>query len=139
MLQLLTDSDIDHKHSIILVEDDVDVSNILAGHFTMAKFKVFKAKSAEACLDQLKELDYKVDVVFVNGAIAADRGPMLIVNIRKVSHEIKIFALAENENNKTRVLDYGADEFAIKPISPTTVVEKVSMLLMKRPAEAQPT
>jgi DNA-binding response OmpR family regulator len=136
---LLTDSDVDHKHSIILVEDDVDVTNILAGHFTLTKFKVFKAKSAEACLDKLKELDYKVDVVFVNGAIAADRGPMLIVNIRKVSHEIKIFALAENENNKTRVLDYGADEFAIKPISPTTVVEKVSMLLMKRPAEAQAT
>jgi len=121
------------------VEDDVDVSNILAGHFTLAKFNVFKAKSAGACLDKLKELDYKVDVVFMNGAIAADRGPMLIVNIRKVSHEIKIFALAENENNKTRVLDYGADEFAIKPISPTTVVEKVSMLLMKRPAEAQHT
>lgn len=136
---MLTDSDVDHKHSIILVEDDVDVSNILAGHFTLTKFKVFKAKSAEACLDKLKELDYKVDVVFLNGAIAADRGPMLIVNIRKVSHEIKIFALAENENNKTRVLDYGADEFAIKPISPTTVVEKVSMLLMKRPAEAQRT
>ena len=136
---MLTDSDVDHKHSIILVEDDVDVSNILAGHFTLTKFKVFKAKSAEACLDKLKELDYKVDVVFLNGAIAADRGPMLIVNIRKVSNEIKIFALAENENNKTRVLDYGADEFAIKPISPTTVVEKVSMLLMKRPAEAQPT
>ena len=136
---MLTDSDVDHKHSIILVEDDVDVSNILAGHFTLTKFKVFKAKSAEACLDKLKELDYKVDVVFLNGAIAADRGPMLIVNIRKVSNEIKIFALAENENNKTRVLDYGADEFAIKPISPTTVVEKVSMLLMKRPAEAQRT
>ncbi|HKR74236.1 MAG TPA: response regulator [Candidatus Nitrosocosmicus sp.] len=136
---MLTDFDADHKHSIILVEDDIDVSNILAGHFTLTKFKVFKAKSAEACLDKLKELDYKVDVVFVNGAIAADRGPMLIVNIRKVSNEIKIFALAENENNKTRVLDYGADEFAIKPISPTTVVEKVSMLLMKSPAEAQST
>lgn len=134
---MLTDSEVDHKHSIILVEDDVDVTNILAGHFTLTKFKVFKAQSAKACLDKLKELDYKVDVVFVNGAIAADRGPMLIVNIRKVSHEIKIFALAENENNKTRVLDYGADEFAIKPISPTTVVEKVSMLLMKRPAEGQ--
>ena len=134
---MLTNSGVDHKHSIILVEDDIDVSNVLAGHFTLAKFKVIKTNSAQACLDTLKEMDYKVDVVLVNGSIAADRGPMLIVNIRKESLEIKIFALAENENNKTRILDYGADEFAIKPISPTTVVEKVSMLLMKRPAEAQ--
>ena len=134
---MLTNSDADHKHSIILVEDNIDVANVLAGHFTLAKFNVYKAKNAQECLEQLKDLNYKVDVIFVNGTIAADRGPMLIVNIRKSSLEIKIFALAENENNKTRILAYGADEFAIKPISATTIVEKVSMLLMKRPAEAQ--
>ena len=33
-------------------------------------------------------------------------------------------ALAENENDKTRVLDYGADEFATKPISTETIVDK---------------
>jgi DNA-binding response OmpR family regulator len=40
---------------------------------------------------------------------------MLIVKIRQVSSTIKIFALADNENDKTRVLDYGADEFTTKP------------------------
>lgn len=127
----------EHKHSIILVEDDLDVSNILAGHFTLAKFKVIKSTTAQECLAKLKVFNNKVDVILINGTIAADRGPMLIVNIRKLNLDVKIFALAENENNKTRVLDYGADEFAIKPISPTTVVEKVSMLLMKRPVESQ--
>lgn len=127
----------EHKHSIILVEDDLDVSNILAGHFTLAKFKVIKSTTAQECLAKLKEFNNKVDVILINGTIAADRGPMLIVNIRKLNLDVKIFAIAENENNKTRVLDYGADEFAIKPISPTTVVEKVSMLLMKRPVESQ--
>jgi hypothetical protein len=33
-------------------------------------------------------------------------------------------ALAENENDKTRVLDYGGDEFATKPISTETIVDK---------------
>ena len=127
----------DHKHSIVLVEDDIDVSNILAGHFALAKYRVYKTSSAAECLDKLKELESKVDVVLINGSIAADRGPMLIVNIKKLNLKIQIFALAENENNKTRVLDYGADEFAVKPISPTTTVEKVSALLMKKPAEAE--
>jgi DNA-binding response OmpR family regulator len=133
---LLTESTIDNKHSIILVEDDIDVSNILAGHFTLAKFKVYKTASATECLDKLKELNNRVDIILINGSIA-DRGPMLIVNIRKLTLEVKIFALAENENSKTRVLDYGADEFAVKPISPTTIVEKISMLLMKKPIESQ--
>ena len=127
----------DNKHTIILVEDDIDVSNILAGHFNLAKFRVYKTASAAGCLDKLKESDNKVDAILINGTIAADRGPMLIVNIRKLTLDVKIFALAENENSKTRVLDYGADEFAIKPISPTTVVEKISMLLMKKPVESQ--
>jgi DNA-binding response OmpR family regulator len=134
---LLTESTINNKHSIIIVEDDIDVSIILAGHFTLAKFKVYKTKNALECLDKLKELNNKVDAILINGTIAADRGPMLIVNIRKLTLDVKIFALAENENNKTRVLDYGADEFAAKPISPTTVVEKISMLLMKKPIESQ--
>jgi DNA-binding response OmpR family regulator len=127
---------VDNKHSIILVEDDIDVSNILAGHFSLAKFKVYKTASAVECLDKMKELNNRVDIILINGSIAADRGPLLIVNIRKLNLDVKIFALAENENSKTRVLDYGADEFAVKPISPTTVVEKISMLLMKKPVES---
>lgn len=94
--------------------------------------------SAEECLQKLKELENKVDVVLVNGNIAADKGPMLVVNIKKLNLKIKVLALAEDDTNKTRVLEYGADEFATKPISPTTIVEKVSGLLMKKPAELEP-
>lgn len=127
----------DIKHSIVLVENDQDILNILSGYFALSRYNVYKTSSAEQCLKVVKDQDGLIDVVFVNGSIAADRGPMLIVNIKKINPAIKIFALAENENEKTRVLDYGADEFAIKPISPTTVVEKITMLLMKKPAEAK--
>jgi DNA-binding response OmpR family regulator len=134
---LFDNSTEDHKHSIILVEEDIEVSHILAGHFVLANFRVYKTSSAPECLDKLKELESKVDAVLINGSIAADRVPILIVNIKKLNLKIQIFALTENENNKTRILDYGADEFAVKPISPITTVEKVSALLMKKPAEAE--
>ena len=43
--------------------------------------------------------------------------------------------LAEDETDKTRVLEYGSDEFAIKPISAETVVVNVySLLLTREPA-----
>lgn len=76
----------EYKHSIILVEDDLDISNVLAGHFALAKFNVHKTTSASGCIDEIKELDNKVDVIFINGTIDADRGPMLIVNIKKISN-----------------------------------------------------
>ncbi|HEX5186628.1 MAG TPA: response regulator [Nitrososphaeraceae archaeon] len=125
------------RHSIIIVDNDTNVSNLLAGYFTLAKFRVIKTTSATECIDKLKEFENKIDIVFMDGKIASDRGAMLIINIKKLSSSIKIFALADNENNKTRVLDYGADEFATKPISPTTIVEKASALLRKEPAEAK--
>lgn len=59
---------------------------------------------------------------------------MLILKIKQINNNIKIFALADDENDKTRVLDYGADEFSTKPISPTTTVEKAMSLVMKKPA-----
>lgn len=137
LIRLFDDSAYNYKYSIVLVEDDIDVCNILAGHFALARYNVYKITSAGECLEKLKELDNKVDVVLMNGRIADDRGTMLIVNIKKLNLKIQIFVLADNENNKTRVLDYGADEFAIKPISPTTTVEKVGGLLMKVPVASR--
>jgi DNA-binding response OmpR family regulator len=80
-------------------------------------------------LDKLNELEAKVDVIFVNGKIAADSGAMLIVKIKRINSDIKICVVAEDESDKTRVLDYGADEFMTKPIGIETVVYKMMMLL----------
>lgn len=43
------------------------------------------------CVDKLKELDYIIDVVLINGSIAADRGHLLIVNIKKSNFKEKDF------------------------------------------------
>jgi hypothetical protein len=47
---------------------------MLAGAFDLKEFEVFKAYSAEECLNKVDELGGKVDLVFVDGKIAADRG-----------------------------------------------------------------
>jgi DNA-binding response OmpR family regulator len=73
-----------------------------------------------------------VDIVFVDGKIAADRSAILIIKVKRINLNIRILALAEDENDKTRVLDYGADEFATKPISAETIVDKVSGMLLTR-------
>jgi DNA-binding response OmpR family regulator len=89
-------------------------------------------RPAEECLNKIKELEGIVDVIFVDGKIAADRATMLIVNVKRINSRIPIVVLAEDETNKTRVLEYGADEFAIKPISADTAVAKVNYVLLKK-------
>ena len=39
------------------------------------------------------------------------------VNVKRINSKIPILVLAEDETNKTRVLKYGADEFAIEQVS----------------------
>ena len=105
---------------------------MLAGTFGLKGFEVFKAYSAEDCLNKVDELGGKVDVIFVDGKIAADRGAMLIVKVKGVNWNIKIMVLAEDETDKTRVLEYGADEFTTKPIGAESVVDKVYRMLATR-------
>jgi DNA-binding response OmpR family regulator len=70
----------------------------------------------------------------MDGKIAANRGAMLIVKVKRINSDVKIIVLAEDETDKTRVLEYGADEFTTKPISAESVVDKVySMLATREP------
>ena len=104
----------------------------MAGTFGLKGFEVYKAYTVEECLNKVNELNGKVDIIFVDGKIAADRSAMLIIKVKRINSNIKIMVLAEDETDKTRVLEYGADEFAAKPISAETVVEKVYSLLLTR-------
>jgi DNA-binding response OmpR family regulator len=116
-------------HTAIVVDDDRDVNIVLSATLKLKRFDVHKVYDADNCLNKLNELERKVDVVFVNGKIAADRGAMLLVKIKRINSDIKVCVVAEDESDKTRVLDYGADEFMTKPIGIETIVYKMMTLL----------
>ena len=92
---------------------------------------MFKAFDADQCLQIIAELNNRVDIVVMDGKTASDRGVMLIIKIKRLNPEIKIFAIADDENDKTRILEYGAEEFAIKPISAETIVDKLTNIFLK--------
>ena len=123
---------INPKPRIILVDENKDIVTILAGNLALKGYEVYKTYSAEECLSKIKELEDKVDFVFMDGKIAADRGAVLIIKVKKISSNIKIVVLAEEQTTKTRVLDYGAEEFITKPISAETIIDKVNSLLLKK-------
>ena len=57
---------------------------------------------------------------------------MLIVKVKKINSQINIMVLAEDETDKTRVLEYGTDEFATKPVSAETVVARANRVLLSK-------
>ena len=56
---------------------------------------------------------------------------MLIMKIKKMDLKTKILVIGDDNSDKTRILDYGADEFALKPMSPENTADKILMLLAR--------
>jgi DNA-binding response OmpR family regulator len=117
------------KIRVLTADDNRDVNLLVAATLGLKGYEVYKTYSAEECLSKLQELKGKIDVVILDGRIAADRGAMVIVKTKRINSDIKVLAVADDEGEKTRVLDYGADGFSTKPISVETIVDKVSALL----------
>ena len=108
---------------ILIADENKDVNILLAATLVLKGYEVYKTYSADECISKLEEFEGKVDVLFLDGAIASDRGAMVIVNAKGINPDIEILAVADDESEKTRVLDYGADDFTTKPISVENIVE----------------
>lgn len=119
-----------HRIRILIADDNKDVNILIAATLVLKGYEVYKTYSADECISKLEELEGKVDILLLDGVIAADRGAMVIVKAKRINPDIKILAVADDESEKTRVLDYGADGFTTKPISVETIVNKISALLI---------
>ena len=118
--------------TIIIVTDNPDINIVLSGVFGLNGFKCFKCTTAEEALTIFNENTEKVDSVLIDGKLASDRSTMLIIKIKNKKPTVKIMVLADKNNAKTRILDYGADEFALKPMSAEGLTNKVITLLAKK-------
>ena len=123
---------------VIVCDDDVELNSFIRSHFKLDGYETHQALSAKECLDKLAELGDIVDVITVNGTIASDRSIMFILNVKSTNRNVKVFVLADRglSENKTRIMDYGADEFAVKPLSMESLINKVNMKLLEEAAKS---
>ena len=115
---------------IIIVEDDTEINSLVTAICRLNGYETYMAFSAVKCLEQIEEMHNQVDVVYINGTIAADEGAMLISKIKQIDLNIKILVVANDDSARNIILEYGADDFLIKPVSAETILGKISMLLL---------
>jgi DNA-binding response OmpR family regulator len=118
---------------VIVCDDDTELNSFIRSHFKLDGYETHQALSAKECIDKLAELGDTIDAITVNGTIASDRSVMLILNIKRVNKNVKVFVLADRNlsEEKTRIMDYGADEFAVKPLSAESLINKVNLILLE--------
>jgi DNA-binding response OmpR family regulator len=118
---------------VIVCDDDLELNSFIRSHFKLEGYETHQALSAKECIDKLTELGDTIDAITVNGKIASDRSAMLILNVKRVNKNVKVFVLADRNlsEEKTRIMDYGADEFAVKPLSIESLINKINLTLLE--------
>jgi DNA-binding response OmpR family regulator len=118
--------------TILIVTDDIDINNLLCGVFGLNGFKCFKCTTAEEAIRILEEHKQEVDSMLIDGKIAADRGANIIVKSKIKNPQIKIIVVANHGSIRTRVLEYGADDFMLKPVSAEVLTNRVITQLARK-------
>jgi DNA-binding response OmpR family regulator len=120
------------KPRVMIAIEDKDAMASIAGVLWFKGYEVYKSNSAEECMSKINELkDRNMHVVIVSQQVALDDKAMLIVKVKRTNIDTKVLVVADEDNEKTKILDYGADEFTLKPISPENVADKLFMLLTR--------
>lgn len=115
----------------IVYNNNDDINTVLAGTFWLKGLEPFKFTNGKECLKKFREMDGNVDAVVINQEIALDSDLMLVVNIKRINPDTKILVIAEEESDKTKMYEYGADEVALIPLSPADVSDKLLLLISK--------
>jgi DNA-binding response OmpR family regulator len=117
---------------VIVCDDDAELNSFMRNHFKLDGYETHQALSAQECIDKLAELGDTIDAITVNGTIASDKSVMLLLNAKRINKNVKVFVLADKglSEDKVRMMDYGADEFAVKPLSMESLINKVNIQLL---------
>ena len=118
---------------VIVCDDDAELNSFIRNFFKLDGYETHQALSAKECVDKLAELGDTIDAITVDGKIASDRSAMLILKVKRMNRKVKVFVLAARNlsEDKTRMMDYGADEFAVKPLSMESLINKVNVHLLE--------
>jgi DNA-binding response OmpR family regulator len=118
---------------VIVCDDDAELNLFIRSFFKLDGYETHQALSAQECIDKLAELGDTIDAITVNGTIASDGSAVLILNAKRMNRNVKVFVLAGRglSENKTRIMDYGADEFTVKPLSMESLINKVNFQLLE--------
>ncbi len=109
---------------VLLVEDDVEISDMLKNFLTTEGFEVVAAYDGESACESFSEGDYSV--VLLDLMIPKRSGMEVMKAIREKSTvPILILSAKDTDSDKTLGLALGADDYITKPFSVTEVLARI--------------
>ncbi len=124
--------------SVLVVEDDSAVRELLKFSLDIAGFAVTQASNAEEGRDLLQRI--RPDVVVVDWMMPGQSGLAFLRWIRgePTLRELPVIMLTAKSEEADRItgLDYGADDYVTKPFSPKELIARIRAVLRRRAPQA---
>ena len=119
-----------NSESILVVEDDIDINNLLSKILEKEGFKVRQAFSGSEGKMCLEFFDF--DMVLLDLMLPGITGEIFIDEIRKIKNTpIIVISAKTTMEDKINVLKLGADDFISKPFDVNEVLARVEALLRR--------
>jgi len=120
-------------NSILLVEDEPEIRDMLNFALTRAGFQVVEAPTAEAAITRLDGV--LPNLLIVDWMLPGMSGVELARRVRRDPHaaELPIIMLTARgeESDKLKSFDSGVDDYITKPFSPRELIARVKALLRR--------
>lgn len=118
------------KRTILLVEDDMLMREVITDYFKKEKWDVFEAENGRIALDIFEQ--NSVDLVVLDIMMPEIDGWSVCRRIREKSDvPIMIMTARAEDDDHLMGFELGADEYVTKPLSPRVLVARATAL-MKR-------
>ncbi|HNY38079.1 MAG TPA: response regulator transcription factor [Petrotogaceae bacterium] len=121
--------------SVLIVEDDEDIRDILKTYLTIEKIDVFEADSLNEMREKLKK--FAVDLILLDIMLADGDSIDELPNIRAKYPEIGVIIVSAKGTDRDKIfgIESGADDYVTKPFNPREVVARVRALLKRTKKE----
>ncbi len=121
------------SHRVLVVDDEPDITALVAYHLAKAGYRVSTAASGPEALKAARE--ERPDVVVLDVMLPGVSGYDVLADLRRIdeTREVGVILLTarREEPDRIRGLSLGADDYMVKPFSPQELTLRVNALLRR--------
>ncbi len=115
---------------VLVIDDDIGMTDLLTILLTPASSEVLTANSAEEGLELLRK--ERPDVVILDLMLPEQEGWKVCSTIREISDvPLLILSAVDTPGMVAQALDHGADDYLTKPISSGTLIARLNKLVRR--------
>lgn len=123
--------------TILVVEDELDIRNMLGFALSRAGYTTVEAESGRQVWSVLKQT--KPDLILMDWMLPDSPGIELVSHLKKdqntTSIPIIMLTARSEEEDRVRGLDAGAEDYVCKPFSPRELIARINAVLRRNQRE----